>query len=69
MKKFLITSIFLIGGLFSTSPRTALAQGGNICCFNTVLEGYTCFSYILVEWDGSSRKVNVPGIRVPCIQE
>ncbi|MFT4856991.1 MAG: hypothetical protein ACI9UV_002056 [Algoriphagus sp.] len=69
MKKFVFLSIFLVGGLFSTTPRTVLAQGGNTCCFNTILQGHTCFSYILVEWDGSSRKVNVPGIRIPCIQE
>jgi hypothetical protein len=69
MKKFVILSIFLVGGVFATSTNSVLAQGGNTCCFNTVLPGYTCFSYILVEANGSSRKVNVPGIRVPCIQE
>lgn len=66
MKRVSLLILFLVG--LSFNPSKVVAQSGSYCCFNTVLEGYVCFTYILVETNGTSTRVGVPGIRVPCPQ-
>ncbi len=66
MKRVSLLILFLVGLSFNSSKL--VARSGDTCCFNTVLEGYVCFSYILVEPNGTSTRVGVPGIRIPCPQ-
>lgn len=67
MKKIILLLLFIVGGLASVSNKNVFAQR-DICCFNTVLPGYVCFTYILVQPDGSSTVEGVAGIRIPCPQ-
>jgi hypothetical protein len=66
MKKFFFLLTIIGGVSFSTSTKALELPGGEPCCFNTVLPGYVCFTYTVVEVDGSSHKEGVPGIRIPC---